>query len=488
MNSVATAASSTRLMRSDPRVLGDLLLWSERVDVGDLTGDVEKRFTRDPSLPGCVVCKGDTVIGVLSRKQLFAALSKPFSRDLFIRRPLESLVDIDVIDTRPLRLPVNTDISIAVDQALSRDTAMHFEPVLVEGGQGPQLIEVDVMLRTQSGILKQAIRTKDDLIDQVQRSAQELRTTLESLEKTRDRLLQSEERLEAEVERRTLELATTNAELIQKQNQIDEELTAARSLQQSILPDAFPDHEGYSGKAFMRAARMIGGDFYDVFPLEKDRVGVMVADVSGKGVPAALFMVLARTVLQDLALRGHSPGECVRRANEHLIARNPLWLFVTVIYGILDVRTGVFTFCNAGHIMPYVLRANGAVEVVSERASPLVGLIEQARFCDLRIVLEPGDGLMMVTDGVGECFNRDGEAFGETRLLDLIAAAGSRPLESLLDDLVTALDRFSDGIAASDDVTVLVLKHQGLADSVSRVNQGPRPGDGAVGSQLRRLR
>jgi sigma-B regulation protein RsbU (phosphoserine phosphatase) len=198
-------------------------------------------------------------------------------------------------------------------------------------------------------------------------------------------------------------------------------------------------------------------------------------------------MVLARTVLQDLALRGHAPGECVRLANEQLIARNPLWLFVTVIYGILDVRTGVFTFCNAGHIMPYVLRANGAVEVVSERASPLVGLIEEARFSDLTIVLEPGDGLMMVTDGVGECFNRDGEAFGEQRLLELIAAAGNGPLESLLDDLVTALDRFSDGIAASDDVTALVLKFRGLASGVSRFDQGSLP-DGAVGSQLRVVR
>jgi serine phosphatase RsbU (regulator of sigma subunit) len=439
-------------------------------------------------MPGCVVCKGDIIVGVLSRKRLFAALSKPFSRDLFIRRPVVSLVDIDVLDTRPLRLSLGTEISFAVDQALSRDTAMHFEPVLVEGGQGPQLIEVDVMLRTQSGILKQAILAKDELIDEVQRTSQELRTTLVSLERTRDRLLQSEERLEAEVVRRTLELATTNAELLQKQNQIDEELTAARSLQQSILPDAFPDHEGYTGKAFMRAARMIGGDFYDVFPLENDRVGMMVADVSGKGVPAALFMVLARTVLQDLALRGHSPGECVRRANEQLIARNPLWLFVTVIYGILDVRTGVFTFCNAGHIMPYVLRVNGAVEVVSERASPLVGLIEQARFSDLTITLEPGDGLMMVTDGVGECFNRNGEAFGEQRLLDLIAACANGPLENLLDDLVSALDRFSDGIAASDDVTVLVLKYRGLADDITRIDQGALPRSGAVGSQLRVVR
>ncbi len=294
-----------------------------------------------------------------------------------------------------------------------------------------------------------------------------------------DRLLRHQARLEAEVAERTLELATINADLVQKQNQIDAELRVARTLQQSILPASFPSHDGYQGHAFMRAARMIGGDFYDIFRLDDHRLGIVVADVSGKGVPAALFMVLARTVLQELALRGLSPEDCLAEANRQLIARNPISLFVTVIYGILDVRTGLFTFCSGGHVMPYVLRADGIVQVVTARGAPLVGLIEEAEYTDLTIALQPGDGLLLVTDGVAECFNREGEAFGEARLIDVLASAGPISLDGLLDRIVAELDRFSDGIPASDDVTALVVRflgHPGWRDEPLAAQMEPTSG------------
>lgn len=276
-----------------------------------------------------------------------------------------------------------------------------------------------------------------------------------------ERLLRHQADLEAEVAERTQELAATNAGLLQAQNQINEELRFARTLQQSILPAAFPSHDAYEGRAFMRAARMIGGDFYDMFRLDDHHLGIVVADVSGKGVAAALFMVLARTVLQDLTLRGLAPGECVAEANRQLIARNPLSLFVTVLYGILDARTGVFTFCSGGHGMPYVLRADGTVEVVRERSAPLVGLIEDARYPDLTIALHPGDGLLLVTDGVVECFDQAGVAFGEERLVQMLACAGPISVEKLLESLVAELDRFSQGIPSSDDVTALVVRFLG---------------------------
>ncbi len=275
------------------------------------------------------------------------------------------------------------------------------------------------------------------------------------------RLLRHQADLEAQVAARTQELAAINADLLQTQNQINEELRVARTLQQSILPTAFPPHDGYQGHAFMRAARMIGGDFYDMFRLDDHRLGIVVADVSGKGVPAALFMVLVRTILQDLALRDLAPGACLAEANRQLIARNPLSLFVTVIYGIMDSRSGVFTFCSGGHIMPYVLRADGAVEAIKARSAPLVGLIETAVYPDLTIALQPGDGLLLVTDGVAECFNRAGEAFGEGRLMAMLTSAGPIALDRLLDRLVAELDRFSDGLPASDDVTALVVRFTG---------------------------
>jgi serine phosphatase RsbU (regulator of sigma subunit)/DNA-binding NarL/FixJ family response regulator len=275
-----------------------------------------------------------------------------------------------------------------------------------------------------------------------------------------DRLLRHQARLEAEVAERTHELAAINADLLQTQTQINEELRVARTLQQSILPAAFPGHSCWQGHAFMRAARMIGGDFYDMFRLDEHRLGIVVADVSGKGVPAALFMVLVRTVLQDLALRGLAPGACLAEANRQLIARNPLSLFVTVLYGILDADTGLFTFCSGGHSMPYVLRAGGGVELISVRGSPLLGLIEDVAYPDLTIALQPGDGLLLITDGVTEYFDRSGEAFGEARLIDVLAGGPNAP-EAMLDRLVAELDAFSDGIAASDDVTALAVRFLG---------------------------
>jgi sigma-B regulation protein RsbU (phosphoserine phosphatase) len=180
-------------------------------------------------------------------------------------------------------------------------------------------------------------------------------------------------------------------------------------------------------------------------------------------VPAALFMVLVRTVLQELAMRGLAPGACLAEANRQLIARNPLSLFVTVVYGVLDARTGVFTFCSGGHVMPYVLRATGAVELVASRAAPLVGVIDDAVYPDLTVSLGSGDGLLLVTDGVAEYFNRAGEPFGEERLVEVMTSAGAAGLDQLLGALVAALEAFAEGSPASDDVTALAVRFLGPA-------------------------
>jgi serine phosphatase RsbU (regulator of sigma subunit)/GAF domain-containing protein len=278
------------------------------------------------------------------------------------------------------------------------------------------------------------------------------------------------ERKRSEVELRAARDAAEAAlrDLKAINHQINEELEVARTLQQSILPAVFPRHDCYQGHALMRAARMIGGDFYDVFRIDDDRLGIVVADVSGKGVPAALFMVLVRTVLQELALRDMGPSACLAEANRQLIGRNPLSLFVTVIYGILNARTGLFTYCNGGHVMPYLLRAGGRVEVMTAPPSPVVGLIESANYRDLMINLKPGDGLLLVTDGVAECFNGAEEAFGEERLLAMLASASSTPLDRLLDMLMAELDRFAAGTPASDDVTALVVRFLGMTSGTQR--------------------
>ena len=174
-------------------------------------------------------------------------------------------------------------------------------------------------------------------------------------------------------------------------------------------------------------------------------------------------MVLARTILQDLALRDHGPGACLAEANRQLLTRNPLSLFVTIIYGILDARTGQFTFCSGGHLMPAILRGTGTVELVKGRPSPLIGLIQEAQYLDVTIALTPGDSVLLISDGVTECFNPDDEPFGEARLVGLLQAAGPLAPQPLLDVLVSQLDGFSHRLPASDDVTALVVRFNGTA-------------------------
>jgi len=441
--------------------IGEMPLWDIVVKPDAIISDIEKIFLNDANIPACIIKDGDTILGLLSQKALIAALAKPYARELLVKRSLQSLLNIELVETNPLILPTDTSISKAVELALARDSSIEYEPILVDDGKSCRILEVDVLMRIQSKMLHQMVSDKDQLIDEVQKNADELRKMMLDLEKTRDRLIKSEERLEGEVAKRTLELEKINLNLVEKQNQIDEELKIARTLQQSILPEMFPKHPCYDGHAYMRAARMVGGDFYDMFSLDAHRIGIVVADISGKGVPAALFMVLIRTILQEVALRGLSPSACLAETNTRLAERNPLSLFVTVVYGILDTQSGIFTFANGGHIMPYILRADGGIETIKERASPLVGLIDTATYQDINIKLEPNDGLLLITDGITECFNFNEEVFGEKRLIDFFTNTHHRSIKELIHDLTTTLDRFSNGIPPSDDVTALIFRYFG---------------------------
>lgn len=274
------------------------------------------------------------------------------------------------------------------------------------------------------------------------------------------RLLNHQAALEATVEQRTRELGVANRELLATQTQLQEELRVAGTLQQSILPAAFPAHPRVAGAAVMRAARAIGGDFYDVFQLDAHRIGMVVADVSGKGVPAALFMVLARTLFQDVAERGLSPGSALAETNRLLIARNPLSLFVTMLYGILDARTGRLDFASGGHGMPYVVRGDGIAGVLPGRPSPIVGLVETARFADHAVDLGPGDTVVLVTDGVQEANDAADAMFGEARFLASLAGMAATP-QGLVDRVLAAVDSFTGGVPASDDLTCLVARWDG---------------------------
>ncbi|HTU77173.1 MAG TPA: hypothetical protein VMF09_00280, partial [Solirubrobacteraceae bacterium] len=185
----AIAPGTAGRQQSSP-CIGELHLWDSIVEQNARTGDVEQRFVADRDLPACVVTAGACILGVLSRKSLLGALSKPMGRDLYIKRPVSQLVS--VMDTEPLILPAAMPIAAAVERALSRPGERSYEPVLVDRGASLGILEVDVLMRVQSSLLEEAIRAKDGLIEEVQRTADELRTALQSLEQARDRLVQSE--------------------------------------------------------------------------------------------------------------------------------------------------------------------------------------------------------------------------------------------------------------------------------------------------------
>lgn len=242
------------------------------------------------------------------------------------------------------------------------------------------------------------------------------------------------------------------------------ELDIAARIQQSILPrtfPAFPERKDFDLHAAMIPAREVGGDFYDFFLVDSDRLGVLVADVSGKGVPAALFMAVSRTLLKATALEGLAPGECLQRVNSRLCLDNRSEMFVTVFYAVLDTRTGAVEYGNAGHNPPYLLRRATTIETLERTGDMVLGAFETAPYRTKRTRLEPGDRLVLYTDGVTEAMNGTDALFGEERLCAyLLEANGARP-QALVDGLVEAVKRFAGETPQSDDLTVLVVEYAG---------------------------
>jgi len=253
-------------------------------------------------------------------------------------------------------------------------------------------------------------------------------------------------------------LGSKNEELYAINHRVHEELNLARSVQLAILPQQFPNEPTWCAHACMHPARELGGDFYDCFALPDGRHGVLVADVSGKGVGAAFFMAVSRTVLLDSALSVRAPGQVLALANELLCARNPMDLFVTACFGLFDPQDGSFEFASAGHPPPLVRRHSGVVETLPTTKDMALGVFKDMQYNEHVTRLQPGDTLLMYTDGVTEAFSPQEVAYGEERLLSWFAASSwDGTAASLVDDLVRDVARFVDGAEASDDLTCLIL-------------------------------
>ena len=251
------------------------------------------------------------------------------------------------------------------------------------------------------------------------------------------------------------------AEIRAKQSR-REEMQAAAAIQQSILPGPLPQ-DGAASRvdlhADMRPAREIGGDFFDFFLIDEDRLAFTVADVSGKGIPAALFMAVSRTVMRNAA-SGADMGARMIDANRLLSAENAACMFVTMFHGVLDLTTGLLRYCNAGHNPPYLLRADGGRETLKATGIPF-GIDSDRPYRIAEISLVPGDALFLFSDGITEAFSPAGEIFGEPRLERALDGARGRGAAEMVAEVIGATDEFAAGAEQSDDITCLALVYRG---------------------------
>ena len=252
------------------------------------------------------------------------------------------------------------------------------------------------------------------------------------------------------------------AEVAALNQQRDSELNVATRIQADMLPKkfpAFPNRREFDIYATMTPAKEVGGDFYDFFLVDDDHLAIVIADVSDKGVPAALFMVIAKTLIKNRALMGGSPSEILFDVNNQLHEGNDEMLFVTVWLGILEISTGKVTATNAGHECPAIVRAGGKFELIEPEHDPAIAVMSDMEFSNHEFTLNPGDGLYLYTDGVAEANNPDGELFGTDRMLDVLNSHAGESAQDILHSIQGELDGFVRKAAQFDDITMLFLRY-----------------------------
>ncbi|RPI01415.1 MAG: response regulator [Calditrichaeota bacterium] len=245
---------------------------------------------------------------------------------------------------------------------------------------------------------------------------------------------------------------------------INHELSIATEIQTSILPKtfpAFPDRKEFDIYAKMTPARQVGGDLYDFFLIDKNRIGLIIGDVSGKGIPAAMFMAVSKTLLKATALKGISSDTCLGIVNEILVEESLPTMFVTVFYGIFDTRSGAFEYSSGGHNPPYLISHDGNVKQLENKGGLFLGGVKNIEYESNMIMLQPGDTLFLYTDGVTEAMNPNDDLFEEHRLEKSLQAHHQLALEPLVQQVFKDVEEFSQGADQSDDITCLAMRFVG---------------------------
>ena len=270
--------------------------------------------------------------------------------------------------------------------------------------------------------------------------------------------------MELEINEYIQDLTTVTAE----KERIGAELNVATQIQADMLPrifPAFPEREEFDVYATMNPAKEVSGDFYDFFLVDDDHLAVVIADVSGKGVPAALFMVIAKTLIKNHAQNQEAPGTVFTQTNEQLCEGNDAGLFVTGWMGVLEISTGKFVYVNAGHNPPLLKRAGGTFEWLKSRPGFVLAGMEGVRYRENTLQLEPGDRLYLYTDGVTEATNSHEELFGDERLQNALNEYMDLPVEQFLPKIKECIDAFVGDADQFDDITMLALDYQSKGET-----------------------
>ena len=266
--------------------------------------------------------------------------------------------------------------------------------------------------------------------------------------------------MEEQIQRYVENLTQVTAE----KERIGAELALATRIQSAMLPHVFPpfpDRQEFDIFASMDPAKEIGGDFYDFFLIDDNHLCLVMADVSGKGIPAALFMMASKIILQSCAMLGNSAAEILTRTNEAVCSNNPEEMFITVWLGILEISTGKLTAVNAGHEYPVLKRAEGGFKLLKDKHGLVIGAMDGVKYKDYELQLRPGDKLFVYTDGVPEATDAENRLFGAERMLAALNAASEEDPEQILKSVRGAVDAFVKDAEQFDDLTMLCLEYKG---------------------------
>ena len=258
-----------------------------------------------------------------------------------------------------------------------------------------------------------------------------------------------------------------NTRITAERERLDTELNLATNIQAGMLPDkfpAFPDRKEFDIYASMKPAKEVGGDFYDFFLIDKDHLGIVMADVSGKGVPAALFMMYSKILLKSYTLMKQSPKAALEEVNRQICENNPEDMFVTVWLGVLDLNTGVFTAANAGHEKPAVKQPDGSFELFKDKHGLMVGYMDGIRYIEYELTLGKGSKLFLYTDGVAEATSAEEELFGTDRMIEALRTAENGTPKDILEAVDAAVNKFVGDAPQFDDLTMLCIEYNGASE------------------------